>query len=435
MYFNTEISSIIALGTFGYIEEELMKRVLVLIICLSMCLGIPADTYAAENYGTSHPEDLVDKNTGLIRKISWRDEFYGNALNERNWSYDVGGVDNLWGSRQFSYARMENVKVSNGLLDIVSQIQFDKNNDKVITDSEYTGSINSKGKTDFKYGELEIRAKMAPGYGVGSVLYLMGKDKVWPNCGEVDLFQYSNTTKLLTQALFTPKINNTDETVNQKVWQNTIDKTKFHIFKMKWSDKIIQLFIDNILTGTYDPAEYSTNPDPTKDDKAWPFNQPMYLRILGSMNTNISGYQSSYGWTLVKENEDSKDYETHTYVDYVRVYQYQIDKTITNQLNSKPDLYRAYKKKKSKKLKIELFDSGWVNGYEFRIFKTKKNAKKNKKVLVKKKYEGSKSKVKVKNKKLKNKKTLYVRARSYKYCYNVKYYSKWSKPLKVKIKK
>ena len=409
-----------------------MKKALVLIICLSMCFSIPMDAKASKNYGASNAEDLVDKNTGMIRKLFWSDEFNGKSLDEKNWDYIEGDMGP--GSRAYYHARKENVKVKNGLLDIVSQIQFD-NNEKVKTDSEYSGFINSKGKFYFKYGELEIKAKMASGRGVSSVSYLLGKDRVWPNCGEVDMFQYSNNTGLLTQAVITPRISNDEGITNETVWQRTIDKNIFHIFKMRWSDKKIDLFIDNLLVGTYNPQNYSSNPDPTKDSKAWPFNQPMYINILGSMYGYIAGERTPYGWTLVKENEDYKDYETHTYVDYVRAYTFTIDKTIRNQINSKPALYRIYKKKKSKKLTVELFVDDWINGYEFKVYKTKKDAKKNRKALVKKNYNRPITKAKIKNKKLKNKKTLYVSVRSYKYCYKEKYYSKWCKPFKVKIKK
>ena len=409
-----------------------MKKALVLIICLSLCFSIPMDTKASENYGASNAEDLVDKNTGMIRKLFWSDEFNGNALNESNWTCEEGDMG--LGSRVHYHASRDNVKVKNGLLDIVSQIQFD-DNEIVRTNSTYSGFISSQEKFYFKYGEVEIKAKMATGRGVSSTSYLLGKNKVWPNCGEVDMFQYSNNTGLLTQAVITPRINNEDDIANETVWQRSMDRSKFHIFKMRWTDKKLDLFVDNLLIGTYNPQNYSSNPDPTKDIKAWPFNQPMYINILGSMYGNIAGERTPYGWTLVKENEDYNDYETHTYVDYVRAYTFTIDKTITNQINSKPELYRTYKKKKSKKLTIELFGDDWHNGLEFRIYKTKKNAKKNKKVLVEKKYNKPITKAKIKNKKLKNKKTLYVRFRTYKYLYNVKYYSKWSKPFKVKIKK
>ena len=349
-----------------------MKKVLIIIICLSICLNIPMGTKASENYGASRAEDLVDDNTGMIRELFWSDEFNGSALNEKKWSYIIGDLGP--GSRLYYCAREENIIVKNGLLDIVSQIQFD-NNHKVKTNSEYSGYISSDRKYDFKYGEIEIKAKMAPGMGVSSSSFLLGKDKPWPRCGEIDLFQYNNSTGLLTQAAITSNIN-VDENYNQLVWQRTLDTKKFHIFKMRWSDKKIEVFVDNILAGTYDPANYSSEPDPTKDSKAWPFNQPMYINLLGSMVGNVAGERSPYGWTLVKENEGYNDYETHTYVDYVRVYRYKYDPTIIKRhIKSKPASYRAYKKKKSIKLTVELFPNDWINGYEFRIFKTKKNAK------------------------------------------------------------
>ena len=401
-----------------------MKRVLVLIICLSLCFGIPLDARADENSANNY--------SGIIRKLLWSDEFNGNTLNEKYWNYQMGDLGR--GSRKHYEATKENVKVNNGLLDIVSQIQFN-DEDTAKMDSAYSGFIDSKGKFDFKYGEIEIKAKMASGTGVASESFLLGKDRVWPKCGEVGLFQYSNNSRLLTQSVITPSINNTDAITNDNVWQKTLDSNKFHIFKMRWFDNKIELYIDNLLVGTYNPADFSSNADSTKDSRAWPFNQPMYICLRGSMDAYIAGGRTREGWTLVKDNEEFDDFETHTYVDYVRVYNLIKDPTIKRQLKSKPALYRSYKKKKSKKLTIELFPNDWINGYEFRIFKTKKNAKKNKKVLVKKSYQGAITKAKVKNKKLKNKKTLYVRARSYKYFGNVKYYSKWCKPLKVKIKK
>ncbi len=409
-----------------------MKKVLALIICLSLCFGIQMNTRVAGYYGSGNPENLIDKNSGIVRKLYWSDEFNGDSLNTNNWNIDVGDIEPQWGSRKYSTARMENVNVQNGLLDITSQISF-SNEGPVVIDSGYTGSINTKNKVYFKYGEIEIRAKMAPGKGVSSLSYFLGKEKIWPTCGEVDLFEYSNHSDLLTQAIHTRKYNELNSS-SPIIWAQMIDKSKFHIFKMRWYDKRIELYIDNKLSATYDPANYSTNTNPTEDIAVWPFNQPMMLMFRGSLDPHLGGERDPEGWTFVKENEDSKDYETHTYVDYVKAYEIRVDQTIANQLKSKPTLYMAYKNKKSKKLTIELFPGDWVNGYEFRIYKNKKNAKKNKKTLVKKIFKGSPTTVKLKNKKLKNKKTLYVRVRSYKYCYDVKYYSKWSKSLKVKIK-
>lgn len=93
----------------------------------------------------------------------------------------------------------------------------------------------------------------------------------------------------------------------------------------------------------------------------------------------------------------------------------------------------SVKKKSSKKIKISLKKLKGAVGYQVAIYKTKKNAKKNKKALVKKIVK--KRKFTIKSKKLKNKKKLFVRARAYVFDANgKKNYGKWSKIKKVKIK-
>ena len=91
------------------------------------------------------------------------------------------------------------------------------------------------------------------------------------------------------------------------------------------------------------------------------------------------------------------------------------------------------KKKAAKKVKISLKKIKGADGYQVAIYKTKKNAKKNKKALVKKTFK--KIKVTVKSKKLKNKKKLFVKARAYKLDGKRKVWGKWSKIKNVKIKK
>ena len=91
------------------------------------------------------------------------------------------------------------------------------------------------------------------------------------------------------------------------------------------------------------------------------------------------------------------------------------------------------KKKATKKVKLSLKKMRGAKGYQVAIYKTKKNASKNKKAIVKKFVK--KTSVTVISKKLKNKKTLYVKVRAYKLNGKKKIYGKWSKAKKVKIKK
>ncbi|MCI9617291.1 MAG: hypothetical protein HFG31_04705 [Eubacterium sp.] len=91
------------------------------------------------------------------------------------------------------------------------------------------------------------------------------------------------------------------------------------------------------------------------------------------------------------------------------------------------------KKKSTKKVKLLLKKIRGAKGYQVAVYKIKKNAAKNKKVIVKKFVK--KTSVTVTSKKLKNKKTLYVKVRAYKLDGKKKIYGKWSKVKKVKIKK
>ncbi|MCR5201671.1 MAG: CotH kinase family protein [Lachnospiraceae bacterium] len=90
------------------------------------------------------------------------------------------------------------------------------------------------------------------------------------------------------------------------------------------------------------------------------------------------------------------------------------------------------KKKKDKKLVVKIKKPTKVSGYQIAIYKTKKNAKKNKKVLVKKIYK--KASFTVKNKKLKNKKKLFVKVRAFNLDGKKKVYGAWSKVNTVKAK-
>ena len=101
----------------------------------------------------------------------------------------------------------------------------------------------------------------------------------------------------------------------------------------------------------------------------------------------------------------------------------------------KVKIKKAYKKKSAKKLTIKIKKIKGVKGYQVRVFKSKKKAKKNKKAIVKKFIKKNKAKLVIKKKKLKKKKKLYVRVRAYKVFNGKKIYGKWSKVKKVKVKR
>lgn len=102
----------------------------------------------------------------------------------------------------------------------------------------------------------------------------------------------------------------------------------------------------------------------------------------------------------------------------------------------KAKVKKATKKKSAKKVKISLKKKlKGANGYHVRFYKTKKNAKKNKKAIAKITVKKNKKSFTVKKKKLANKKTLFIRVRGYIKVNGKTYTGKWSSVKKVKIKK
>ena len=101
---------------------------------------------------------------------------------------------------------------------------------------------------------------------------------------------------------------------------------------------------------------------------------------------------------------------------------------------SKVTVKKATKKKSAKKLTVRIKKISGVKGYEVRVYKSKKNAKKNKKAVVKKLISKNKAKLVVKSKKLKGKKKLFARVRAYKVECGQTVFGALSKPKKVKIK-
>ncbi len=109
---------------------------------------------------------------------------------------------------------------------------------------------------------------------------------------------------------------------------------------------------------------------------------------------------------------------------------------LINQIkSSKVKVKKAVKKKSAKKIKVTLKKVvPGANGYNVNVFKSKKNAKKNKKAILKRAVVNTKS-FTISGKKIKKRKKLFIRVRAFRAIDSVIYFGKWSKPKKVKIKK
>ena len=87
----------------------------------------------------------------------------------------------------------ENSFVSDGTLKIVAKLNDGAAGD---SDDDYTSArLNTQYKGDFKYGRIEMRAKLPKGQGTWPAFWMMPTDSVyggWPKSGEVDIVEAVN---------------------------------------------------------------------------------------------------------------------------------------------------------------------------------------------------------------------------------------------------
>ncbi|MBD8488171.1 glycoside hydrolase family 16 protein [Echinicola sp. CAU 1574] len=252
-------------------------------------------------------------------ELVWQDEFdYEGKPNEAFWSYETGLVRN----HELQYYQAENAQVSNGLLVIegkreeVKNARYDAKSQDWRRNQAYahysSSSINTRGKKEFKYGLIEVRAKIDTALGMWPAIWTLGVSKGWPANGEVDIMEYyrvdGKATILANAAWKKAGGQYASQWDEEKIlFSKFLEKdpdwpSKFHIWKMDWTEDYIKLYLDDELLNEVD-LKTTINPDGFN-----PFHQPHYILL----NLAIGG----------NGGDPTNTRFPRTYqVDYVRVYQ------------------------------------------------------------------------------------------------------------------
>ena len=256
-------------------------------------------------------------------KLFWREEFNGNEVNEDIWSYDKG--DGGWGNRELQYYRPENNIVKDGKLTIKTEFEYDTDAEKNVEKSFYSGRMNTKNKFDFKYGYLQFRAKQAKGVGTWTAGWALGVNKVWPNCGEIDVFETTSAKSktIIPQSLHCKKFNGMAGSSANKHYDSVISTatSAYHTYGVIWTDHNITFTIDGKATGTYDPNDYVTEGRGVDDAALWPYCQNFYLIVNCAIGGVLGGQVDPTYWTPVGDPvNDIQKYEDYLYFDWIRIF-------------------------------------------------------------------------------------------------------------------
>jgi beta-glucanase (GH16 family) len=215
------------------------------------------------------------------------------------WGYELGYIRN--NEAQFYTSRAENVRVENGLLVIEGRREDYQG-------YRYTSaSINTLGRFEFRYGRVEVRAKLPSGLGTWPAIWTLGVNRAqvgWPTCGEIDIMENVGFDPLrIVGSVHTAAYNHTIGTHKSASTTVANPAEAFHVYAMEWFPDRIDIFVDGL--------KYFSFANEGTGARAWPFDQPQYLLV----NLAIGG-----SWGGQRGIDDTRF--PHRYeVDYVRVYQ------------------------------------------------------------------------------------------------------------------
>ncbi len=281
----------------------------------------------------------------------WNDEFDGTSIDSKKWTHEVncnGGGNN---EKQCYTDSADNSYISDGMLHIEAKPAEEG------AALPYTSArMTTRYKGDFKYGRIEMRAKLPSGQGTWPAFWMMPTDEVyggWPRSGEIDIMEAVNLGTASADGGIENYVHGTlhyggspsEREFSGKAHQlpdgaNPADD--FHTYAIEWQAGEIRWYVDDYLFATQRQSQVRFN---SKDEpvglahRGWftkyfdqvtgelttfwdtaPFDQEFYM----IMNLAIGG---DWPENVNDTGIDSSIFESKVAleVDYVRVYECAID--------------------------------------------------------------------------------------------------------------
>ena len=250
---------------------------------------------------------LIGEDLTLI----WSDEFdYEGSPDINKWHHQTIAPNNgsWWnGELQHYTDRIENSYVNNGTLKIKAkkeQYEFDNSS------KSYT-SARLNSKFSFKYGRIDVRAKLPKGAGTWPAIWTLGANineignyfgdqfgnVGWPACGEIDIMEQNgwNKNNIIGHLHWEDNSGQYKNQGGTKSIENSHDE--FHIYSLVWDSSKISILLDDETFFTM--SNTSNNP----------YDNDHYLLLNIAVGGNLGGDVPSNFSEEIME------------IDYVRIYQ------------------------------------------------------------------------------------------------------------------
>ena len=243
--------------------------------------------------------------------IVWQDEFDKDSLDLTKWSREIGGHG--WGNNelQFYTDSDSNSYVENGNLTLKAQVVPQGIGSSKGLRYYSSARLRTYGKGDWKYGRIEVKAKVASGQGIWPAIWMLPTDWLfggWPSSGEIYIMEHVGyDLGVVHGSVHTEAYNHKINTQRSSARKIANVDTEFHVYSIIWDKDKISFFIDDVQYFLFEN-------DQQGNYKTWPFDQRFHLLI----NIAVGG-----DWPGNPDN--STNFPRKMLVDYVRVYEKSIN--------------------------------------------------------------------------------------------------------------
>jgi beta-glucanase (GH16 family) len=234
----------------------------------------------------------------------WSDEFdYEGLPDKTKWNYEEGFVRNEE-KQYYTRDRLENARVEHGML--VIECRKEHFTPKDHAPVKYTSaSLTTANLANWRYGRIEVRAKLPKGRGVWPAIWTLGTNfpKVdWPACGEIDIVELVGKEPNHIYGTLHYSLEGGKDAEDQGMLDTAKPGDDFHIYAVEWDADRIDFFFDAVKyhTAFIGKAGMGANN---------PFRKPHYLIL----NFALGG---GWGGPI-----DDAILPQQLLIDYVRVYQ------------------------------------------------------------------------------------------------------------------
>lgn len=237
--------------------------------------------------------------------LKWSDEFSTDGAPGPAWDYDRGTGDlavlgSVWGNHERQYYRdtRDNSYVSDGLLTIQPRLGLPtgvSGNNLLATSArlktDTAAFYNALNSTP--YGFYEIKAKVPCLKGAWPAIWMMGKDGIWPDRGEIDIMEWFGRYFIAepSPGVIIPldKVQSGVHT-RQRSGANSIYRsadvsgmcTQYQKFQMHWTASEILIGVNGVPTFSYKRPANATA-------QTWPFDQPAHLILNVAVGGDLGG--------------------------------------------------------------------------------------------------------------------------------------------------